>query len=228
MTSAVTRKHPAHSGLARRRVCRGGPCASSVRGTGAKAFTLIEVTLVMLLLALLVGAVVLNFTDWGESRRLEEGARRFEALLYMARAEAANRGRKLRLAFEPGEQDRAEIRILEEADPLGAPSEFSEFTACTWRHYLPGELVEVVRSELLGDSAYRLMERELTDQADSTDQPLEAVTFYPDGSCDSALIELASTGESDARKAIIEIEGLTGTITRRILTPSEWEQYARE
>jgi len=182
----------------------------------------------MLLMALLVGAIVVNFTGWGQSRRLDEGARRFQTMLYMARAEAANRGRKLRLAFETGEQGRGEIRILEEADPLGAPGEFTEFTACTWGNYVPRGLVKVGRCELVGDSAYRLMEGELIGQGDSEDQPLEAVTFYPDGSCDSALIELVSTGESDSRKAVIEIDGLTGTVTRRILASSEWEEYARE
>ena len=55
-----------------------------------QAFTLTETILAVLLVVVLFGAIVLNVSGWGESQRLAEGARRFEALVCMAYQEAKN------------------------------------------------------------------------------------------------------------------------------------------
>ena len=228
MTSAVTRKAQARSAVWQgREAQRAGPFVRpSRRAFGRRrAFTLVELILAVMIFVALVAAVTLNLSAWGESRRLEEGARRFEALLLMTRAEAANLGRKLRISFQSDEvSPAAQIHLLWEANPLEAPQQFTEYTACTWLHHLPVGLVEVKRSELLGEAAYRLMASRRMHEEGSADGLLAPVTFYPDGSCDSAVIELVSAGEADDRLAVIEIEGLTGTIRSRILTPSEYEQ----
>ena len=182
----------------------------------------------MLLIALLLGVGMVSLAGWSQSRRLDEGARRFETLLLMARADAANLGKKLRVAFQETQDGQVEIQILWEADPLGAPQLFTEYSACTWLHYLPAALVEVRRCELSASSDYRLMESEQMREEGASDLALDAITFYPDGSCDSAVIELASTSEHDDRAALIEIHGLTGSITSRILTPSELADQMQE
>ncbi|MHC4294127.1 MAG: pilus assembly FimT family protein [Planctomycetota bacterium] len=191
-------------------------------------FTLLEVILALALLVALIGAVVLNLPGFTDSQRLEEGAYRLATMLSMARTDAANLGRRVRVAFEADEELTTRIRVLWEADPLGAPDEFTDYTACTWGHYSPAELVRVTRSELVGPSAYRLLEWKPGERDDSSDELLAAVTFYPDGSCDSAVIELESTSDSDQRVGIIEMDGLIGSIDHRILTPSELADRTRE
>ena len=133
----------------------------------------------------------------------------------MARAEAANLGKQLRLDFAAGQDGYVEARILWEADPVAAPQVFTEYTACTWTHFLPTGLVSVSSSKRSGDSAYRLMESDMKKEGDTTESPLESLTFYPDGSCDSATVELVSTNASDSRTAVIEIDGVNGLVTRQ-------------
>ena len=185
-----------------------------------RGLTLVELILTLALVAVLFSAVVLNAYGWGQSARLEEGARRFETLVLMARAEAANVGRALKLEFAEGEDGWVETRILWQGDPLADPQAFSEYAACMWRHHLPTGLVSVASSRRTGPSAYRLLETEMADADEG--EPLESLTFYPDGSCDSAVVELVSTSERDERTAVIEIEGLTGTVTRKVLTPVDY------
>ncbi len=205
MTSATTRKRPGSDG------------PPPVRRAG---FTLLELTLAAALIVLLVGTMVLSLSGWNESRRLEEGARRFEAMLCMARADAANLGRRLRLDFGENEDGLPEIQLLWESDPLGGAQQFTPYTACTWTHHVPSGLVEVARCE---SSGWDVTERDRSDET-----VLEPVTFYPDGSCDSAEIELISTSPADNRRALIEIDGLTGAVTRRILTSAELEEEVED
>ena len=193
-----------------------------------RALTLLELLLALSIVIALFGVIVLNVPAWAESQRLEEGAYRFESMLGMARAEAANLGRKLRLDFQTTEEGTTRIRVLWESDPLSAPEYFSEYSACTWMHHVPTGLVKVARSELIGSSAYRLLEKDLMVDAGALETPLAGVTFYPDGSCDSAVIELLSTSASDKRLALIEVDGLTGTISSRITTPAELADETQE
>lgn len=190
-----------------------------------RALTLVEMTLALALVVVLLSAMVLGLSGWGRTRRLEEGADRFQTLLYMAKADAANLGRKLRLSFATDDSSGSGISVLWESEPLTAPQQFSEYSACTWLHHMPTGLVYVARSELTGPSAYALTEDQLLAAREQQDEPMDAVTFYPDGSCDWAVIELASTA-ADSRRAVFEIHGITGSISRRILTASELEEEA--
>ena len=216
----------------RKTTARPSPPAWDGRTTGAararrRAFTLVEVALSLMLVTLLAGMVVASFTGWQSGRRLHEGAERFEATLRMARAEAANRGRRLRLAFD---EETGACRVLWEADPLGEPGSFTDFSACTWRSYLPDELVRVVRCQLTGPSAYRTLTAQQGMDDAYKEDTLEAITFYPDGSSDFAVIELAdatdATDEVDptAPRALIELDGLNGTMTTTLLTAEELEE----
>ena len=186
-------------------------------------FTLFEVLLALAIFALLVGAVVVNMPALSEARLLEEGAGRFEAMVYMARAEAANLSRKLRLTFSEDEQGSG-IALLWEADPINQPEQFEEYTACTWLYYIPADMVSVVSCQLSGQDAYGPFLLSSPDETEESENLLQPLTFYPDGTCDSAIIELVGTGGRDERRAIIEIDGLAGTVTRRIVTPSELEE----
>lgn len=57
---------------------------------------------------------------------------------------------------------------------------------------------------------------------------LQAITFFPDGSCDSAAIELREAAR-DKRHAVIEIDGLTNKVApSRIMDAPELQEYHAE
>jgi len=190
-------------------------------GRLSSGFTLIEVCLTLTVLALLMGILVVSLPALGTSQLLEEGAGRFETVVHMARADAASLGRKLRLSFDSDEDGAGKISLLWETDPLTEPRVFSPYTACTWEHHVPNGLVQVTGCTLRGTQAFGRAEMLQSDEASDDVAELETVTFYPDGSCDSAYITLVAADAEDPRTAVIEIEGLSGLVTRRILTPDE-------
>jgi type II secretory pathway pseudopilin PulG len=193
------------------------------RPTRRAAFTLIEILLALFILVLLIAATAMNLGPWQGTGVLEEGAGRVETALRMARADAANKARRVRIAF--GEED-GKFQVLWEAEPLAEPGKFAEYTACAWRDLVPMDGVRVERCELTAPSIYQIADAGTpgggTQQSRSA-PALAAITFEPDGSGDSAVIELSATDGRDTRRAIIEIQGLTGTISSRILTTGELE-----
>jgi prepilin-type N-terminal cleavage/methylation domain-containing protein len=201
-----------------RRAGKAGPAPARVRRAG---FTLLEVLLALTLVALLVGAGVIALASLRTGRQLEEGAWRFETMLRMARADAARHGRRLRLRFD-GEG--GAWQVLWESDPIARPGLFDDYASCVWRDSVPEGLVRVVRCELQGPSAYQTLVLQGAREPAAGAAALDAVTFYPDGSCDAAEIELADRDGKDVRTAVIAIDGLTGTVTRQILTPTEMDE----
>jgi type IV fimbrial biogenesis protein FimT/type IV fimbrial biogenesis protein FimU len=194
------------------------PNTAAGAGAGKRAFTLLELLLALAIVVMVLAGGVLLYMSLMAGRRLEEGAWRVESMLRMARADAAQTGRRVRLSF--GAED-GQWQILWESDPLSKPGEFSEYTACTWRSYLPSTMVRVQRCDLVGPSAYQTLQLDAMNDGGSEAEALHALTFYPDGSCDSATIELVDKAGEDLRTAIIDLDGLTGTATTRIMTPSE-------
>jgi len=186
------------------------------------AFTLIEVLLALLVLSLLVGAVAVTVSGTLESRYLDEGAERLETALRMARAEAANRGRLFRL--EVGQDGTCAISW--EPGPLEEPGVFLPYTGSGWARALPNALVRVVECRQAGDEAYRPPQAAtaLSNVRGAREAVIDPVLFRPDGTCDSAMIELRSTYPQDLRRARIEMDGLHGLFTRRIMLPSELEE----
>jgi hypothetical protein len=171
----------------------------------------------LLALTILVALVaVANYAAWGSGERLDEGLRRFETLLLMARSDAANLGRKVRLEFASPDDDSPGIRLLWEPRPLEAPEEFVDYSACTYLHHVPDDLVSVIASRHTGDSAYDLLASDIR-RAEKDESDLAAVTFYPDGTCDSAQFDLASTAPGDPRIGRVTIDGATGAARRFIV-----------
>jgi len=182
-------------------------------------FTLIELIMALAIFALLVGAAAMNFGSLRWGRALEESTSRLETALRMARADAANLGRRIRLAFD--EED-GHMIVLWEPQPLAEPGRFAEYTACTWADDVATEGVRLERCELAGLSLYQIVDASMPGTAAAAGPAM--ITFEPDGSSDSAVIELSAVDERDTRRAIIELEGLTGTVTSRILTAEDMLQ----
>lgn len=176
--------------------------------------------MVMALLVMLAGVVVMNVGTWRHAGRLEEGVERFQTVLRMAGAEAAATGRRLRLSFD---EETGLCSVLWEPDPLAEPLQFTAYSRCSWVTRIPNGLVRVVRSELTGSSAYRTLRAEMG-REETEDDALQAVTFYPDGSSDSAIFELVDARGSESRLAVIQLDGVNGVTTERIVSVEEYEQ----
>lgn len=172
-----------------------------------------------MVVSLLAGAMVLSLGSFRRGGGLAEGAERFGTTLRMARAEAAGRARRLRLNVD---DQTGLIEILWEPQPLAQPGQFFEYSGSVWLNHVPNDLVRIVSCTLTGPSAYKTLNFE--EFSDDREQSPEAITFYPDGSSDSAVIELAAGDESDARRAVVELDGINGTITTRILTSDEFPE----
>jgi len=173
------------------------------------------------LLLVLCGLVVLNVGGMLAGHKLQEGAGQFETALRLARAESANTGRKIRLEFDPAG---GACKITCEASPLDSPGVFSDYFGAQWARDLPNEMVTFTRCQLTGASAFDVLPAETL--VSRLDQPvMAAITFYPDGSSDSAVIELRGRDAGDARTAVIQLDGVNGLIDTQILTDSQLQDF---
>lgn len=189
------------------------------------AFTLMELLLAAIIIAVLLSLSIASFTTWHEKEKLPEGARQYEAILRLARAEAAAQGRRIRLVFDA---DTQQAHMYWEPQPLEEPGNFVPHPG-NWAHRLPDDLVRISRCQRTHDSAYQSLTYRNVEELESEDgQVLQSLTFYPDGSCDSALLELVGREGSEQRTAIIEMDGTNGMISMRIMTPSELEEFYEE
>lgn len=189
-----------------------------------RGFTLIEILLAVTILALMLGMAIVNFGAWSGSQALEEGAQRWETALRMARAEAANRGRRVRLTFSAPDDANATpaVQVLWEPEPLLEPGNFVPLEGASWRDYLDLTGIRVEACVYIGDSLYRLLDADAVRSGSSAPETdLADITFEPDGSGDSVSVTLVATDAPETHKAVITIDGMTGVITNRILTAEE-------
>ena len=203
-------------------MARDMPCAARRAGGRPRAgFTLFEIILATAILVILGGTIILAVGGWYRKQSVDESARRVEAILRMARAEACSQGRRVRLAFDPASLVPV---ILWEPDPLGEPGVFVPHYG-QWANDLPTETLVFIRCRRTGASAVKLLTYADAEEPVSPDgEPLESITFLPDGSCDSAVIEVADADGLDPRIGRVEIDGVTGAASLRMLTPTEQEE----
>lgn len=202
-------------------------------------FSLVELLLVVALLALLLGAVVFNFSTVQRGAALEEGASQLESLLRFARAHAASSGHKVLITFEEDAGDGllvplGNVGVVWEPDPLGQPDQFQPLDeAATYVRSIVDlitieNVLPVVRAATTPLTASAAGEGAAPEPA--TPDPASAantgaaafgfapIVFYPDGSSDSAEITIAArSDEGDARRMVLRMTGLTGSIRRRVV-----------
>ncbi len=200
-----------------------------------------ELLLTLVLILCLAAASVFSYTALHRSANLDEGANRLQSLIRFAQAEAATSGRKVRLEFQPmaNESNSAssdspektelrQIKVTWEADFLHQPGVFQECTNKAWSEETVNELVGVTRvqpiqspyapskpsqdSTAVSDSSTQTLKEEgQADQVPADSFP--AITFYPDGSCDSAEIVLASRNSEDERLMAVRLSGILGSVS---------------
>jgi Tfp pilus assembly protein FimT len=187
----------------------------------------------MVLILCLSAASVFTFTAIYRSSNLDEGVDRFQSLIRFAQAEAATTGRKVRLQFVPAtpieantDADLRNIKVTWEADLLKAPGVFEEYTNKAWSEEIVNELVGVEKvktdqpAEQSAQAESTTMATAETSDAAASEEDFPSITFYPDGSCDSADIVLASRNPEDERRLAVHLSGLLGSVSTRTLNPA--------
>ena len=205
-----------------------------------QGFSLVELLLTLVLILCLAAASVFTFTAIYKSANLDEGSDRFQSMIRFAQAEAATTGRKVRLQFVPIESGAVEsatelrtIKVTWEADLLNAPGVFQEYTNKAWSEEIVNELVGVTKVAPISESGTPIptvgTETGVTGMEEySGSDEFPAITFYPDGTCDSAEVVLASRNSDDERRLAVRLGGMLGTMTTRTVSASDAETLDAE
>ena len=218
-------------------------------------FTLLEILLTVALLLGLLGAVVYNFESAKRGADLDEGARQFEALIRFAGAQAANSGKTVQFRFgnevtfssnadtnsvsetstnsvndfpaiEDLEDWGARLRVVYEPDPVLQPGVFVDLPEASSFLQALSDRVRIEKVQMperpLNQSTNELA------MADVAARPeVNSVTFYPDGSSETADIFLISREREDLREMVLHLDGVTGRVRKELhsgedLVPIEW------
>ena len=190
-----------------------------------RGFTLVELLLTVVLLLLLASAAVISFSTLLSGSELEEGAAQMEGLMRFARAHAANTGKKVQLVFEEQTGDGmtvplGNVRVLWEADPLRFPGQMAELMEASVMVQNVNSLVQVEDAHAIGDA-----DAVAENQGQLSFLP---ITFYPDGSSESAEIILASRAPDELRRVSIRVTGITGVIRRDWVAQQEAAEMLEE
>lgn len=192
------------------------------RGSGAGgAFTLVELLLSITLLLLLISALVFNFAGMRRGAGLQEGETQVEALLRFARGYAATSGRlvQIRLTNEVTEGTNLVFSMVSEIDSIHNPGYFEPvFEAAPYLDQI-ATLVSVTGLRLV-DEAQPVLDPAATNNVDQAVSSSESspISFFPDGSSDSAEIRIMSKDEDDLRRIAITLHGEIGGVTYRYVS----------
>ncbi len=190
------------------------------------AFTLIELLLAVALLSLLFGAVAFNFNSLRQGKSLDEGVAQFEALLRIARAQAAATGRPVVLALiaptnspgTPSDFNTLALAVLTQPDPLRQPDLYRPLASV---QYLLADLGDLIRLQIPTRRQDQTDQTDQTDRTDPSDLPDPRgplLTFLPDGSCEAADFIVLSQDPEDHRRVHVHVDAVTGTLRRRALS----------
>lgn len=203
-----------------------------------RGFTLIELLLAVVLLMLLAGSLVVNFSAMQASSQLDEAAGQLESAIRYARAHASNTGCKVRLSFEEEVGDDMAVPLGNvfvewEADPLGRPGVYETLRQASllMENLLEFAQIDDVRAL---DGSGSLSQENETEEGESAEFVFAPITFYPDGSSDSAQIILASRDEQEKRRISVKVIGASGVIRteefkeEETMTEEEWFDFIGE
>jgi prepilin-type N-terminal cleavage/methylation domain-containing protein len=194
-----------------------------------QGFTLLELLLAVSLVLLLMGSMVFNFSNFGRGNELAEGTTRLETLMRFARAQAANSGRKVQLVFSSESTNTpaattGEVRATWEPDPLRQPGCFADLGDAQWHVQEINDLVQVESVKLLEPAAASppslICEEDGEEEGTNSVaiKPMSPITFYPDGSSDSAEIIISPRSPEEAQRMAVRLVGITGSISHQLLS----------
>lgn len=193
-----------------------------------QGFTLVELLLSIAVMLLLIGGLVFSFSTFLAGSQLSEGADRFESLIRLSRAHAAQTGKRVQLVFREEVTDTSEVvgrvEVAWEPDPLDRPGYWEKMIEVSWVLEGLNDMIAIENVRLTSDSAMPV-----GFAAESEAPPwLAPVTFYPDGAADSAEILLASRDPEDEERVMLRLQGLSGVISRETVAPVGTEQQVGE
>ena len=186
----------------------------------ARAFTLLELLLVM---AILISLAVVVWPDLSASRasgRLENVADQLASLMKMARSGAMSTGSKYRCVFEV---DGRLAVIEQEVDPLDSPGIFEPLSAHWARLDMGAEYISCLLVEFeQWEGLLKKEETAILDEIDKVEDSYisEPIVFYPDGTCDSVTVVI---GDGEGNLYTLILNGLTGQIQMEQGRPAELE-----
>ncbi|MCP5521398.1 MAG: prepilin-type N-terminal cleavage/methylation domain-containing protein [Verrucomicrobiales bacterium] len=209
--------------------------------SGRGGFSLVELLLVLVVLLLLLSAAVANVDAMRHGAELREGVLRVESLLRFSRAEAALRGRRIRVEFqvqpledplEPEEPVPDPVRLTIESDPLVSPGEFSPLPMTSWGNRRLGEFIQL--EQVLGgehSDGNATAEGEWFGAEGSSGgraAPSRVVSFEPEGGAADVRLVVRSMDPDDSRRMLVALDGLTGRVTHQELSGEELESLQSE
>jgi len=212
-----------------------------------RGFTLIELLLAIFLLSLLFGALVYNFSTLQPGAKLAEGMDRFESMLRFARAQAAYTGCRVQLRFAADQtvpllsEPLYRLQLAWESNPWEHPGTFVTLPSSGWDldginqtvGFAPPDPPPDIESSLPladgGEPAQPVTDPESAG-ATSTEEPprLPPVTFFPDGTSDSAEFLLVARSEDDPRRVKVHLMGITGAISHEWIEAPSDEVFEEE
>lgn len=158
--------------------------------TGNRAFTVVELIVVIAMLSVLAGMTVLRLGGRSRSGRLREASRRLLSTAQYARDFATTRRRACRLIFDPN----GGYSLAYQVDPHNDPGKYRQISSGLAR---PEKLTESLRL-----SKIRVINRISRGQETSE----SFITFEPTGLSDGAIIEITD----GRRKFTLLVEPHTG------------------
>ncbi len=176
----------------------------------ARAFTMLELLLVVVVLVALGSIVWSNIGQRTSAGKLEYAARQLAGLMQLARSEAMVTGNTHRCRFDAGGM-RAIIEM--EADPLENAGVFEPIQSHWSKVDMESDNIRCMVIEfdpwetLLREQEAKVLEKE---NEKGKEDLLPPITFHPDGTSDSATVLL---GNKDGWNYTLMINGLTGKIT---------------
>jgi type II secretory pathway pseudopilin PulG len=175
----------------------------------ARAFTLLELLLVMVILIVLAGIVWPNLGRTTSRAKLEHSVRQLAELMKLGRAEAMSTGKSYRCRFDVGGM---KAMIEEETNPQKQPGVYETIPAGWGQVDLGADNIKCLsilfdpwESQLKEEEA-KILEPENEAEKNGLGPP---IMFYPDGTSDTVSILL---GDQNDRNFTLKINGLTGHI----------------
>lgn len=187
-----------------------------------RAFTLLEILLVILLMSVVLGLAWPNFAAAAKAEELGESQQRLKTLVAMCRAQAMNEARRYRITFRRD----GSINVKRQLDAVRAPHVFVPFQADWTRkdYLLPSVWVDSILLLPAGpapiDVTDELIEFEqYDDPAPLTDFEDDVYVFFePDGGCTSLRWTLR---DSAGRGVQMTLDGRLGKVVSEPIAQRE-------
>ncbi len=190
-----------------------------------RAFTLLELLLVMALLGLLVALAWPDFSATARAENLSESALRIQTLIAMCRAEAMNGAKQYRIEIRPD----GSLAAWEQVDPILAPHLHNPVRGAWGRTQvlLPDVWIAAVQTLPDGPAPIKVIDEELEfPEMEIEPIPIEEfedplyVDIAPDGACPSLRLVLR---DDMGRAVLLTLDGRLG----RFLV-EDWERIPEE